>query len=48
MDLAALVADSLLLLRSTLPATIAVNSRINPVPLLFADEAQFNQVFSIS
>lgn len=43
-NLATLLMDSLSLLRSTLPATITIRDQIEPVPPLFADEGQLNQV----
>ena len=43
-DLAAFVGTALSLLRSTLPATIAIEDRLEPVPPIWADEAQIHQV----
>ena len=40
----ALVGGALPLLRSTLPATIAIRERLGPVPSIMADEGQLNQV----
>ncbi len=43
-DLAAFVGTALSLLRSTLPATIAIEDRLELVPPIWADETQIHQV----
>jgi len=43
-DMTALVGGALPLLRSTLPATIAIRERLGAVPSIMADEGQLNQV----
>jgi PAS domain S-box-containing protein len=43
-DMTALVSGVLPLLRSTLPATIAIRERLGAVPPIMADEGQLNQV----
>jgi hypothetical protein len=42
--MAAVVKKELKLLRSTLPATIAIDERIAPVPPICADESKMGQV----
>jgi signal transduction histidine kinase len=44
LDLAAVVANSLELLRSTLPATVRIDERLEPVPPILGDEGQLGQV----
>jgi PAS domain S-box-containing protein len=44
LDLVQFAEHSLKLLRSTLPATITLAERFEPVPLILADEGQLNQV----
>jgi signal transduction histidine kinase/HAMP domain-containing protein len=44
LDLGAVAKDTLKLLRATLPATLALDARIAPVPQIWADKAQLNQV----
>ena len=43
-DITSLVGEVLPLLRSALPATIAIRERLGAVPLIMADEGQLNQV----
>jgi signal transduction histidine kinase len=43
-DLGAVTADTLKLLRASLPATLAIEARIAPVPQIWADTGQLNQV----
>jgi PAS domain S-box-containing protein len=43
-DIAAFAAAALKLLRSTLPTTISVSERLEPVPPIWADEGQLHQV----
>jgi signal transduction histidine kinase len=43
-DLGSLARSALTLVRSTLPATIAIQDRLEPVPTIWADEAQIHQV----
>lgn len=43
-DLAKFVADALPLLRSSLPGTIALRPKVEPVPSILADEGQLHQV----
>jgi len=43
-DLAVFVGTALSLLRSTLPATIAIEDRLEPVPPIWADETQIHQI----
>jgi PAS domain S-box-containing protein len=43
-DLGTLTRSALTLVRSTLPATIAIQDRLEPVPTIWADEAQIHQV----
>jgi PAS domain S-box-containing protein len=43
-DLGAVAKDTLKLLRATLPATLALDARIAPVPQIWADKAQLDQV----
>jgi PAS domain S-box-containing protein len=43
-DLSALTATALTLARSTLPATITIHDRLEPVPEISADETQIHQI----
>jgi len=43
-DVAASAATALKLLRATLPTTISIRERLEPVPPIWADEGQLNQV----
>ena len=43
-DLGALTATALTLVRSTLPATITILDRLEPVPEILADEGQMHQI----